>query len=97
MSLPHLEQPGPERVIPSAEWETYSDLYLAANTAFVGGTLVDIGGHNILEPVWAGSPVLFGPSLHNVTEASKYIIENSFGALVRSERVAFDVEKDSLR
>lgn len=62
-----------------------NDLYLAADAAFVGGTLVDIGGHNILEPVWAGCPVLFGPSLHNVSEASQHIIENSYGTLVRSD------------
>ena len=54
-------------------------LYLAANISFVGGTLVDIGGHNLLEPVWAGSPVLFGPSTYNVKEAEEYIIEHNFG------------------
>jgi len=62
-----------------------NDLYLAADLAFVGGTLVDIGGHNILEPVWAGCPVVFGPSLANVKEASDYILSNNFGAMVRSE------------
>jgi len=62
-----------------------NELYLAADLAFVGGTLVDIGGHNILEPVWAGCPVVFGPSLSNVKEAANYIIGNNFGAMVRSE------------
>ncbi|UCD63877.1 MAG: hypothetical protein JSW34_00170 [Candidatus Zixiibacteriota bacterium] len=61
-----------------------NELYLGANLAFVGGTLADIGGHNILEPVWAGCPVLFGPSIHNVREAADYIIKNSFGATVHS-------------
>ena len=59
-----------------------NDLYLAADISFVGGTLVDIGGHNILEPVWAGCPVLFGPSLDNVKDAARYIIENDYGAMV---------------
>ncbi len=59
-----------------------NDLYLAANLAFVGGTLVDIGGHNLLEPVWAGTPVLFGQSTANVNEAKKYILENNYGAMV---------------
>ena len=31
-----------------------SDLYAVCDIAFVGGTLVNIGGHNLLEPVWAG-------------------------------------------
>ena len=59
-----------------------ADLYLAANLAFVGGTLVDIGGHNILEPVWAGTPVLFGQSTNNVNEAKDYILQNNYGAMV---------------
>ena len=61
-----------------------TDLYSAADLAFVGGTLVDIGGHNILEPVWAGTPVLFGPYLSNVMEAADYIASHNFGARVDS-------------
>jgi tRNA (guanine-N7-)-methyltransferase len=62
-----------------------NDLYMAADLAFVGGTLVDIGGHNILEPVWAGTPVIFGPYLSNVSEAADYILANSYGVKVASE------------
>ncbi len=60
------------------------ELYMAAELAFVGGTLVDIGGHNVLEPVWAGTPVLFGPSTGNVREAAEYIKQHRFGAQVES-------------
>ena len=35
--------------------------YAAGDVAFVGGTLVPVGGHNLLEPAAAGRPVLFGP------------------------------------
>lgn len=59
------------------------DLYLSANLAFVGGTLVEIGGHNILEPVWRQTPVLFGPHLENVAEAAEYIQNRNFGARAR--------------
>jgi len=58
------------------------DLYMAADLAFVGGTLVDVGGHNILEPVWAGTPVLYGPSLANVGDAAEYIEAHNYGARV---------------
>ncbi|MCK4606156.1 MAG: hypothetical protein KAU35_02550 [candidate division Zixibacteria bacterium] len=61
-----------------------NDLYLAADIAFVGGTLVDVGGHNLLEPVWAGTPVLFGPHLDNVNEAADYILSRNYGARVQS-------------
>jgi 3-deoxy-D-manno-octulosonic-acid transferase len=40
-----------------------TDLYAAADLAFVGGSLVPIGGHNLLEPAALGLPVLSGP--HN--------------------------------
>ena len=59
-------------------------LYEAGNLAFVGGTLVDIGGHNLLEPVWALTPVVYGPSLNNVTEAAEYIERNNYGVRVDS-------------
>lgn len=59
-----------------------NELYLAASVSFVGGTLVDLGGHNLLEPVWAGSPVLFGPSINNVKEAAAYIQKHNYGAMV---------------
>ena len=41
-------------------------LYATASIAFVGGTLAPIGGHNLVEPVHAGCPVLFGPRVENV-------------------------------
>ena len=62
-----------------------NDLYLAADLAFVGGTLVNIGGHNILEPVWARTPVLFGPYLDNVADAAEYIVANNYGARVKDD------------
>lgn len=64
-----------------------NELYAISDIAFVGGTLVDIGGHNILEPVWAGIPVLYGPSIENVRDSSEYIIENRFGEMVSDEEM----------
>ena len=40
-------------------------LYGAADAAFVGGSLVERGGHNVLEPVAMGVPTLHGPSMAN--------------------------------
>ncbi|MGF1644539.1 MAG: lipid IV(A) 3-deoxy-D-manno-octulosonic acid transferase [Thiotrichales bacterium] len=42
--------------------------YAAADVAFVGGSLVPIGGHNILEPAALGLPVLTGPHTQNLKE-----------------------------
>ncbi|SFX39610.1 lipid IV(A) 3-deoxy-D-manno-octulosonic acid transferase [Marinospirillum alkaliphilum] len=43
-------------------------LYAAADLAFVAGSLVPIGGHNLLEPAAVGVPVITGPHLNNFTE-----------------------------
>lgn len=43
---------------------------LLADVAFVGGSLVDAGCHNIIEPIACGIPVLFGPSTRNFAAAS---------------------------
>ncbi len=45
-------------------------MFAVADLAFVGGTLVPVGGHNVLEPAAAGVPVLFGPHTENVTAAA---------------------------
>jgi 3-deoxy-D-manno-octulosonic-acid transferase len=42
-----------------------ADFYAAADIAFVGGSLVDIGGHNVLEPARFHKPILFGPYMSN--------------------------------
>jgi 3-deoxy-D-manno-octulosonic-acid transferase len=44
------------------------DFYAAADVAFVGGTLVPIGGHNLLEPAALARPVLCGPHVFNAPE-----------------------------
>ncbi len=44
--------------------------YAAADVAFVGGSLVPVGGHNLLEPAAAAVPVLTGPSIDNAREVA---------------------------
>lgn len=42
--------------------------YEVAELAFVGGSLVPVGGHNPMEPAVAGVPFVMGPYLHNIDE-----------------------------
>jgi len=42
--------------------------YAAGNVAFIGGTLVPVGGHNLLEPAALGRPVITGPYLFNTQD-----------------------------
>ncbi|EWH02815.1 lipid IV(A) 3-deoxy-D-manno-octulosonic acid transferase [Halomonas sp. BC04] len=50
-------------------------LYGAADLAFVGGSLVPIGGHNLLEPAAMGVPVLTGPQLANFEDVAAILRE----------------------
>lgn len=58
-------------------------LYRGAVGTLVGGTLVPIGGHNLLEPARAGVPVLFGPHVANVAEVAHALVEAGGGLPVR--------------
>ena len=48
--------------------------YAASDVAFVGGTLVERGGHNMLEPAALGLPVLFGPHVFNFADIGRRLL-----------------------
>lgn len=48
--------------------------YAMADVAFVGGSLVAVGGHNLLEPANLGVPVLTGPHTFNFTEIRDHLM-----------------------
>src|SRR5207244_183415 len=53
-----------------------ASLYGLADGAFVGGSLVSSGGHNILEPAAFGKIPVFGPSMENFAEiASRFVAD----------------------
>lgn len=50
--------------------------YLAmADVAFIGGSLVEVGGHNLLEPASIGLPVLFGPHMFHFVDARRLLVD----------------------
>jgi 3-deoxy-D-manno-octulosonic-acid transferase len=49
--------------------------YAASDVAFVGGSLVHHGGHNLLEPAALGVPVVTGPHLFNFKEISRLLLD----------------------
>ncbi|MDH6457468.1 3-deoxy-D-manno-octulosonic-acid transferase [Fusobacterium sp. PH5-7] len=59
-------------------------LYSIADIAFVGGTLVDIGGHSLLEPLFYGKTPIFGPYLQNVKDISKEVLNKNIGYKVEN-------------
>lgn len=50
-------------------------LYKSAQAAFVGGSLVDRGGHNIIEPASLGCPIIIGPHTFNFESIAKEFID----------------------
>jgi 3-deoxy-D-manno-octulosonic-acid transferase len=59
-------------------------LYASADVAFVGGSLVAIGGHNLLEPAALGLPVLTGPSHFNGKEIAQLLLTRGAALQVES-------------
>jgi 3-deoxy-D-manno-octulosonic-acid transferase len=49
-------------------------LYASSDVAFVGGSMVPVGGHNILEAAAVGTPVLFGPYMANFKEIAEGVL-----------------------
>jgi 3-deoxy-D-manno-octulosonic-acid transferase len=63
-----------------------AELFQIATAVFVGGSLVDAGGHNILEPAVFGKPIVFGPHMHNFAEIAETFLDNGAAIQVHSER-----------
>jgi 3-deoxy-D-manno-octulosonic-acid transferase len=63
-----------------------AQLYQVATAVFVGGSLVDSGGHNILEPAVFGKPIVFGPYMHNFAEIARTFLDNDAAIQVRTGR-----------
>ncbi|HLZ98934.1 MAG TPA: lipid IV(A) 3-deoxy-D-manno-octulosonic acid transferase [Steroidobacteraceae bacterium] len=55
-------------------------MYAAVDVAFVGGSLVPVGGHNLLEPAALGIPVITGPYQANTQEIAQMLLQSG-GAL----------------
>ena len=52
--------------------------FAAADLAFIGGSLIDRGGHNLLEPLHARIPVLYGPSTYNFQHIAEQLRRQPF-------------------
>ena len=79
-------------------------LYALADSAFVGGSLVANGGHNLLEPAALAKPVLSGPHLFNFLDIAAQLreagalaeVEDAEGLAVEVRRL-FELPRDAQR
>ena len=83
-----LKRPGARRTAPVVVMDTIGELqetYGVASVVFCGGSLVPLGGQNILEPAAWGKPVLFGPSMGDFQDAKQLLVQSGGGIEVQDE------------
>jgi 3-deoxy-D-manno-octulosonic-acid transferase len=76
------ESAGPRVIVLDTRGELAS-LYREATLVFVGGSLVDVGGHSPLEPAAWGKAVVFGPHMDHFAEAAEQFLRQGAGIQVR--------------
>jgi len=70
--------------------------YAAADLAFVGGSLVPEGGHNLLEPACLGKPIIVGPHTFNAPDMSRRLIDAGACVQVQNSAELADVMRTLL-
>ena len=75
---------GKEDIILVDKMGVLRKLYSISDIAFVGGTLVNIGGHNLLEPLFYRKAVIFGKYTQNVVDIAKEILRRKIGFQVEN-------------
>ena len=90
LDLPIDAEPKVDAVILDTIGEL-AQLYQIATAVFVGGSLVPLGGHNILEPAVHGRPIIFGPHMDNFAEIARGFLAQGAAIQVRTPRELEDV------
>ena len=78
-----------DRAVPSVDvflLDTLGEMgrfFAIAHVAFIGGSLVPVGGHNPLEACALGVPVIFGPHMSNFSDIARIILEHKAGMHVQ--------------
>ncbi|MGD9849867.1 MAG: 3-deoxy-D-manno-octulosonic acid transferase [Nitrospirales bacterium] len=70
-----------------------ASVYRFAVAGFVGGTLVPVGGHNVLEPAQWGRPVLFGPFTDHCRDFAQLLVDQGGGIQVQDSHALADQMK----
>ena len=67
-----------------------SRLYYYADLVFIGGSLINRGGHNVIEPAARAKVVLFGPSMYNFKEERDFLLDNEVAFEVKDQEEFFE-------
>jgi 3-deoxy-D-manno-octulosonic-acid transferase len=71
-----------------------ASLYEQADYVFVGGSLADWGGHNIIEPASKAKPVVFGPHMRNFSDVATLFVEGNAAVQVQDRDELESVLRD---
>lgn len=72
-------------------------LYPLATLVFIGGSLVPVGGHNPLEPLFFKKCVIFGPHMFNFSEIARMLVEAGGAIQVKGKEELFEQMRELLR
>ena len=72
------------------------DFYKGADLAFVGGSLVPRGGHNLIEPAVLGTPIIVGKHTFNFEEITANFINQDACLLVNNENELYEAMQSIL-
>lgn len=60
--------------------------YALSDVAFVGGSLIPWGGHNLLEPAFYAKPIFFGPHMDNFAHLADIFIQSGAARMVKTKK-----------
>ena len=91
----NLEAENKKEIVIIDKMGILTDFYQLADFVFVGGTLVNIGGHSILEPLFYGKKPIIGKYFQNIKEIVRDAQELGFIEIVENENEIIEYLKKS--
>ena len=91
----NLEEENKKEIVIIDKMGILTDFYQLADFVFVGGTLVNIGGHSILEPLFYGKKPIIGKYFQNIEEIVRDAQELGFIEIVENENEIIEYLKKS--
>ena len=91
----NLEAENKKEIVIIDKMGILTDFYQLADFVFVGGTLVNIGGHSILEPLFYGKKPIIGKYFQNIEEIVRDVQELGFIEIVENENEIIEYLKKS--
>ena len=91
----NLEEENKKEIVIIDKMGILTDFYQLADFVFVGGTLVNIGGHSILEPLFYGKKPIIGKYFQNIEEIVRDAQELGFIEILENENEIIEYLKKS--